>query len=237
LHASILNLLTPTSLDDTIIAVHVGTDTPSKPFFIQECTLRQNSSLLNNALKPEWHKDDTNQLSECDRDAFSTYAQWLFNGRVAMISPPDESVGAASNANEYDDDEWFRWADHYVLANYLQDSDFADALVDVAIEFIGATSHVSLLITPIIYKYSRKDSSYRRFALRAIGCGAEFELLLEGITWDGLSNEFLVDLQDIADEDSEGTALMMAAGELNRCLYRDHKGAECYRVKRGWMYV
>jgi hypothetical protein len=154
-----------------------------------------------------------------------------------MISPPDESVGAASNANEYDDDKWFRWADHYVLANYLQVSDFADALVDVAIEIIGTTGHVSLLLIPIIYKYSRKDSSYRRFALRAIGCGAEFELLLEGITWDGLSNEFLVDLQDIADEDSEGTALMMAAGELNRCLYRDHKGAECYRVKRGWMYV
>jgi hypothetical protein len=87
---------------------------------------------------------------------------------------------------------------------------------------------VSLLITPIINKYSRKDSPHRRFALRAIRCGAEFELLPEGITWDGLSNKFLVDLQaDIADEDSEGIALRMAAGELNRCLYHDHKGAEC----------
>jgi hypothetical protein len=145
-----------------------------------------------------------------------------------MISPPDESVDTAPNANEYDDDEWFHWADHYVLANYLQDPDFADALVDVTIEIIGATGHVSLLITSIIYKYSRKDSPHRRFALRAIGCGAEFVLLREGITWDDLSNEFIVDLQaDIADEDSAGIALRMAAGELNRCLYHDHKGAEC----------
>jgi hypothetical protein len=82
--------VTPTSLDDTIIAVHAGTDSPSKPFFIHESILRQSSSFLNNALKPQWRKNDTIKLPECDRDAFSTYAQWLCNGRVAMISPPDE---------------------------------------------------------------------------------------------------------------------------------------------------
>jgi hypothetical protein len=189
LHASILNLLTPTSLDDTIIAVHAGTDSPSKPFFIHESILRQSSSFLNNAIKPQWRKNDTIKLPECDRDAFSTYAQWLYNGRVAMISPPDESVDTAPNANEYDDDEWMRLTDHCVLANYLQDSGFADALIDVAIEIIGATGHVSLLTTPVIYKYSRKDSRYRRFALRAMACRAELVLYGELDREEHLSEE------------------------------------------------
>jgi hypothetical protein len=82
--------------------LHVGHTSSPRPFFIHELILRLIPPILTKALKLAWLKDSTIHLTECNRDAFDTYAQSLYNSRIGIADPLDELMGTASDADERD---------------------------------------------------------------------------------------------------------------------------------------
>jgi hypothetical protein len=211
----------------------------SDPFSIHESILRSSPSVLANALKPVWRDNNAVQLPECDRDAFSTYAQWLYNGRVGIISSPDESLELIPGNDDRVTNEWARWAACYILADFLRDPDFADALIDVALEIVSTCGRVSPILGPTIYKYSTRGSLHRKFAVWAIASGANIAVTGKLGRGEYGCNELVVDLlAAFAKAQRAGRRLReLYEGEERKCEYHEHGGGDCYRVKRGWMYA
>jgi hypothetical protein len=137
--------------------------------------------------------------------------------------------------------EWTRWATCYTLSNFLQDSDFAEALIDIAFEIIQATTiRASIIVGTTIYDYSCRESPHRRFAVRTIAYGTDIEVILDLGRGEYECEALVVDLlvAFAGAQIEESVIEDLVEEDVPKCIYHEHGGlgGECYWVKRGWLY-
>jgi len=220
------------------MSVLVG-PTPCNLFHIHESDLRSSSPTLKNAFNPCWKESDDNAITlpECDREAFGVYAKWLYNGRVGISTPGNDITETNANGEARDHSyEWLRWEKCYILADYLQDSDFKNALIDTAIELIKPSGRAWESLGATIYEHSRMDSPHQRFAMHATASGLSMEKL-ETLAKEAVCEAFVVNLfmgvARVAREEKD-----LVEKIVEGCVYHGHggDGGECHKVKHGWMY-
>jgi hypothetical protein len=139
------------------------------PFYVHETLLRANGPFFDNAFKGPWkeREERTITLTETDPETFNIYLQWLYTARLFCTKEDDERDDADSVAGIlYREIE--RWSHCYKLADFLQSSDFKDALIDTAIEKMIKERCHSTSLPNIIYKYSSKDSVHRKMVVDTI---------------------------------------------------------------------
>jgi hypothetical protein len=137
--------------------------------------------------------------------------------------------------------EWTRWATCYTLSDFLQDSDFAEAFIDIVFEIIQATTiRASLIVGTTIYDYSRRESPHRRFAVRTIACGTDIEVILDLGRGEYECEALVVDLlvAFAGAQIEESVIEDLVEEDVPKCIYHEHGGlgGECYWVKRRWLY-
>jgi hypothetical protein len=150
--------------------VRVGPAPNSKIYSVHESALRSYSPILNAALKPCLKEGDEHAITlpECDPEAFSVYAKWLYNGRVGITHPNDSG-----------DDEGERWSRTYILTDYLQDSNFEDVLVDTALAYMREKGRVWETPGTTVYAHSTMASTNRTFAVATMVFGVEISKIVD----------------------------------------------------------
>jgi hypothetical protein len=156
--------LTPLpSITSAPIKIIVGT--PSQDLYVHEGLLRSSSSFFDNALKEEWKEGQqrTVSMSETPVGILKIWVKWLYTGRIFLTTETDSiKLPDSKKSVSY---EWPRWANCYALGDFLQDSDFKDAAVDVLVEAIIDCKQFPIHLASYIYPYSPPGSAHRRFAV------------------------------------------------------------------------
>lgn len=120
--------------------------------------------MLDAAFKHDWKEANERaiNLPTCDPEAFGIYVHLLYHGYIYIMDPDDIF-----------DDEDERWNGAYILADYLQNSDFKDALIDSAKAYLRETKRVWFTLTETIYVNSTTRSAHRGFTITATQLGLE----------------------------------------------------------------
>jgi hypothetical protein len=139
------------------------------PFHIHETLLRVNSPFFDKALKELWKAlgERTVTLSYTKPEIFMIYMQWLYTGRLFCTKADDEFVDEAED-DEKGSGENLRWNDCYRLADFLQNFDFKDALIDAAIEKVVKEEYCSSSFARVVYENSGKNSANRKLIVEMI---------------------------------------------------------------------
>ncbi|KAJ4334000.1 hypothetical protein N0V95_009288, partial [Ascochyta clinopodiicola] len=219
------------------ITVIVG-DEQTK-YFVHESHITPQSDFFKNALKGEWKEKTTRtvELPDCDSKSFSIYLDWLYTGCVC-ITQEDDDQGKDSEDGITVDYEWTKWADCFRVGDFLQDSDFKDAMINTAIEKIISEDINYKNLAEDVYTFSQPTSRNRRLAVDiALNTwpDSDFQCI------DGNSHppEFLADLitamggklRAVLDRRSPEDFLR----NIDTCEYHEHStiGTPCYKTKHG----
>jgi hypothetical protein len=135
--------------------------------YVHEIILSSSSAYLKNALKSEWQDSHKKQivLRDVDVASFRIYVNWLYTGRFNRTDDPAKKTKTTTESAAVIDNEWTRWTQCYELANFLQDSDCKDALVDMSIEKMMSDHEYVLELPNQIYSTSRSQSPSRMLAV------------------------------------------------------------------------
>lgn len=206
--------------------------------YVHEVILSSSSAYLKNALKPEWQDSDEKQivLRDIDVASFRIYVNWLYTGRFNMIDDPAKRTKTTTESAAVSDKEWKRWTQCYELANFLQDSDCKDALVDMSIEKMMSDHEYVLELPNIIYSTSRSQSPSRMLAVD-IAVNVWSQDTIGRTDQADYSAEFLVDVLKAGLR--RGISLPQNVQAFfkskDTCVYHEHTltNTPCYKVKRG----
>ncbi|KAF2123498.1 hypothetical protein P153DRAFT_401972 [Dothidotthia symphoricarpi CBS 119687] len=158
---------------DSPITVKVGTGEDQETFYVSERLLRNSSVFFENALSKDWKEvaERIVTLPDMEPVHFQTYAKFLSTGllyvslseKLAVISIGDKTVRLP------DLDICLKL---YKAADFLQDLDFRDALVDALVEIAlesrdteAKKFYLHYTAVGVIYDYTREDSPFRQFAV------------------------------------------------------------------------
>jgi len=204
-----------------------------------ENLLRSNSSFFDKALKKEWKEgqDRVVDMPDADNEAFGIWVKWLYTALVFIHKEGDEIIkdGVQTNSRE-----WLRWSKCYALGDFLQDTDFMNALIDVVTEIIEEANAQPVSLPNYIYSHSTENSAHRKLVV---------DILLR--CWDRTAyaktvvdqpQEFLYDiLVNMAPH--LGTSIQQASdvkallNTADLCEYHDHGPDQpCYRIKPGFKF-
>lgn len=228
--------LTYPRLGSSPITVLVG---PMKvEVYAHKVILTSSSAYLKNALKPEWQGPNKTQivLRSCDADSLRIYVNWLYTGQFKMTDGPAENSKAKTEIPAAIDREWTMWAQCYELANFLQDSDCKDALIDMSIEKMTSDKEYVVELPSLIYLFSRSQSPSRKLAVE-IALYIWSQETINGVDQANHPAEFLADVvkAGLRRNTSSTEGVRSYFKQMNTCVYHEHTltNTPCYKVKRG----
>jgi hypothetical protein len=233
-----------------------------KTFFVHQALLCMSSDFFSVALKREWKESITKtvQLPDIDVPIFRIYFNWLYARPHLNITEKDDRIYPTANATTKSiteesstaaeepqsigetpsiDHEWTRWSQCYELGNFLQDIDFKDALIDMAIEKMSSDEYYTLDLPKYIYTTSIPKSPHRHLVLDvavnvwtqqsfaaevAKHYPIDFMADLMARMYSGLRNRFI-----------EEVGLYEYFRSVDTCKYHEHtlSDSTCYKKKRG----
>ncbi|KAF2874076.1 hypothetical protein BDV95DRAFT_565353 [Massariosphaeria phaeospora] len=156
----------------SVITVRVGK--PEQLFTIHESLLRSSSFFFDSALKDGWKENEQKAISlpSVIPEIFTVYVKWLYTGQFFLTRDGDDRVvkdDATGKILKRNSTEWWRWKACYELADFIQDSDFKDACVDVALELMKSIGYC-MQMGNLIYHLSVEGSPARKFAVDIAVC-------------------------------------------------------------------
>jgi hypothetical protein len=137
------------SLDSKSVTILAGKS--EKPFYVSEDVICSSSVFFIYALKKDWleGKERTVKLPTVSATLMHIYLKWLYSGTFFF---------RARNP-------WRTWAACYEFGDFLQDTDFKDSVIDLAIELMEERKEVPYGFADVIYRFSIDGSPHRRFAV------------------------------------------------------------------------
>ncbi|KAF1844385.1 uncharacterized protein K460DRAFT_397494 [Cucurbitaria berberidis CBS 394.84] len=223
-------------LDSKIVSVLVGKE--RQRFYVHETCIRSSSAFFENALNGNSIEASTRTvpLPVSEPIPFAIYFRWLYCGRFYNVEADD--VGKSDQVDQdQPDDEWSEWEDCYKLGDFLQDNDFKDALIDLAIEKMCSDRVLDMTLIEVIYANSGASSSHRKLALD-IAALLWTNGDLQALHSDKPYVQFLRDALALIGPDtrkryirSQGIKRFLNSKDL--CEYHDHnaRNALCYKEK------
>ncbi|KAH4000213.1 hypothetical protein HBI26_197700 [Parastagonospora nodorum] len=203
-------------------------------YHIHENILRGSSSFFDNALKKEWKEgqDRAIDLPEVNNEAFSIWIKWLYTGSVFLTRPEDHSSDGKSSK------ECPRWDNCYALGDFLQDTDFKDACIDVMIEIMVSLRRHPYDLPAMIYKCSTQDSNHRTFVVDT------FINVMKRKDWAKNAShpqQFLFDVIKVLsvnpESGIEGKTCSKFFNLDDTCKYHDHgPDKPCYKTKPAFRF-
>jgi hypothetical protein len=127
--------------------VNVNVGESRKPFYVHERPLRSYSVFFDTALKKEWKESDDRaiNLPGADAETFTIWVKWVYTGRLFLKKEDDlvtcEGGDTANKWLDVTNEEWPRWANVYLLGDYLKNSDVKDAVIDSMIDGLLETGY------------------------------------------------------------------------------------------------
>lgn len=209
--------------------------------FVHQAILSDSSLYFKDLLKPEWNGDPFEGqllLPDADTAIFRIYVNWLYTGRFNITGAYDKSSVTPDNPRAIDH-EWTRWRQCYELANFLQDSDCKDALIDMSIEKMTSDEEYLEELPNLIYSTTQSQSPSRKFPVDiAINVWAKHIFRATNIV--DYPAEFLADVVKEMGGKLRDTPVLEKGvqnffGTINTCVYHEHTltNTPCYKVKRG----
>lgn len=190
-------------------------------FYVHEKLVRTNSKFFDTTLNKKWKEGQERvvKLPETAPRDFKIWVKFLYTGRVFLR---DDRAQVVMEDGTFESEEYGVWDSCYALGDFLQDTDFKDALIDALIEGMATTVDYPLEVANCIYPYSGKGSAHRSLAI---------DVLVN--IWDRklyktLSHpqEFLQDvLIEIGPKLEEGIGNVPGKvffKGINTCKYHDH---------------
>lgn len=221
------------------VTVVVGKD--EEKFFVHEWYLRASAEFFDKALSAPWKESETRivTLPKAVPRAFEIYTKWLYCGKIYIIEPDNQNSG--EEMQKTNDKEYSKLDKSYELANFLQDNDFKDALLDAHIEKMITENCYRADIAKTIYFYSSAASPHRRFVIDfAIFVWEESDL--SAVATKNHSHELIVDLvAAMSSHLRHRVAEKSIAGffkKLNICQYHEHSktNSPCYKTKQKCLF-
>ncbi|KZM24652.1 uncharacterized protein EKO05_0007088 [Ascochyta rabiei] len=208
-------------------------------YFVHESHITPQSDFFKNALKGEWEEKTTRtvRLPDCDSTSFNIYLNWLYTGRVCITQEGDEKEVIDDDVQTIDY-EWENWVMCFKIGDFLQDSDFKDAMIDAAIEKL-ISENIDYVEIPVgVYTFSQPTSRNRRLAVDlALNVWEEFRF--QYVTNRNYPPEFLTDLITAMGGKLRAGSHMTRTNDFLRdidtCEYHEHTtiGTPCCKTKRG----
>jgi hypothetical protein len=167
---------------------------------------------------------------------FEIWVKWLYTGRIFLATETDSTTSADSKGNvSY---EWMRWARCYALGDFLQDSDFKDAIVDAIVEAFLACKQAPFDLPSYIYPHSLEGSAHRKLAVDVQINFWNRERLGRA---DEYPDRFLLDvLTEICPKLATGMKYQCVEKYFDlkdTCKYHDHgPDKPCYKTKSAFRF-
>jgi hypothetical protein len=124
------------------------------------------------------------------------------------------------------------WETLYILGDFLQDTDFGDALIDAMVDWMTVTGKAPVLLPTFVYSNSKLSSAHRTFAVDIYINPSGHDRFEEDF---GFSREFLCDvLKAIGPKlrtGIKGVAPKVWFKHSDACKYHDHGDKPCYKTK------
>lgn len=235
-----------------------------KDFFVHETLITRSSSFFQAALSKNWKEGQTKtvELPGTKPEIFHIYLDWLYTGpqfaftkatvasdRVsteirkpgaAATTPPQPSAPASTAPSVHH--EWIKWHDCYELGSYLLDTDFRDALIDMATEKMSSEDEYNVDSTKYIYPSSTGQSPHRKLAVE-LAVNVWFDQSFQQVPEANYPSEFLADLVvelgpkvcfGSAFRSTEDVSIHSYTQSSTDCKFHEHTldDEECYLTKR-----
>lgn len=212
---------------------------------VHEDLLRSNSAFFDAALSHDWKEKEQRivKLPDVKPETFSVYAKWLYTRRFFVMTDndnlkdtDDDSTEKSKNQIETYETELARIFDVYSMGDYLQDSDFKDATIDVIINGMVQMKCYPLNFHGYIYPFSSKQSSHRSLAVELV-LHVWAPSSLKYLRGENVPREFLADLAVAMGEKLRDAPKKMTPKEFfeskGACYFHDHSrmNTQCYKVK------
>jgi hypothetical protein len=228
------------------VIVYVGE--ARKPFYVHERLLRSYSGFFDTALKKEWKESDDRaiNLPDADHKTFTIWVKWVYTGRLFLKKEDDLVTCEGGDTGDVtdkkwldvDNEEWLRWGKAYLLGDYLQDTDFKDAVIDSMIAGLLETGYYPYTLASYIYPCSAKTSAHRKLAVDVF----VFYWTRTDLGEHDQPKEFLLDaLRFIGPGLEAGIVGVEGIENLfdvnNTCNYHDHGlDKPCYKTKPAFRF-
>lgn len=204
-------------------------------FFAHEAIVSDSSGFFKKALEDDWAEGATRTVNLPDvcPSSFPIYVDWLYTGRFCLSAQHDMRPREDGAIN---DKEWGRWALCLELGDFLQDTSFKDALIDIAIEKMSYDDTYSLDVPNDIYRLTKADSPYRRLTLD-IAVSMWDEEDFSGSIDQGYPIDFTADLLSAMGKKIREGVVNKSPREffenVNACKYHEHTLTKtlCYKTK------
>jgi hypothetical protein len=201
-------------------------------FSVHESVLRSNSPYFERALRADWEEGRRGEvhLGNFDPNAFEIYARWAYTGRVLI-----------------EIEQTYLWKLCYELGQYVCDSDFNDALMDILLD--GMTQqkrYYPNFLYEVMYKMPRKDSPHRRLAVDVFLLGLRSDHHTDSSWMPDFTNTGLDFVRDVVMAEKEALrkeeSTRRGQEDLwldwkNDCRYHEHAtGGKCYKERKKHLY-
>lgn len=221
-------------------------------FHIHEEVLRSSSAFFDTALRKQWAKGTSGRvdLPDVDAEAFGIYTEWLYTGVLRLSSALDmRRVCTEQELFQIKTAEQHCWVRCYEADDFLQDTDFKDALVDTVAGMEHARKEgkkdLSLFFA-ILYRWTTADSPHRKFVTDMfVGrCSTSksvnfiIDKLVESVHYEMMVPDLLRAYSKIVIKKSH-PVYPSTLEEEDMCKHHEHarNGGKCYREKRDLVQV
>lgn len=212
-----------------VVLVLVGKE--EQKSYIHENLLTSNSDFFKKALTKDWKEGQERivTMPEIEVDIFKIWMQWLYTGKM-FLTKEDDIYTTPEGILSW---EWARWEGCYNLADFLQDHDFKDACIDVAVEAMSSTGRWTLLLPRALYAHSPRGSAHRQLAIDA------FVLFCKRSWWGDSPGAPIEWYKDVLkrvgpqlDKAIKRQSLKVYFDSVTACQYHNHGPDKvCYRTK------
>ncbi|KAF2122617.1 hypothetical protein BDV96DRAFT_639194 [Lophiotrema nucula] len=217
-----------------VVTVVVGTEPELEDFTVHEELLRRSSDFFNAALNNDWAEAGERliRLPTGQPASFYIYVQWLYSARLFSKGTLSQATSSTAGNNQ----EWTSLIQCYFLANYLQDVDFKDTLMDALMQWTAEVPQLNRNATVVsakeIYDNTEDGSPLRKFFVDLS------VWKVEGSVWENeegatLPYDFLRAVTiGLSRRLQPGQTLQDVIDEKNgTCHYHAHGNNPCYKSK------
>lgn len=233
-----LALLTFRSFGNTTITIIVGPEDDSTSFSVHESLVRQESGFVEAIFRNGWKENEKRivRLPEHDAEHFKIFFNFIYTGFIFSSKPGDAFADKPEK-----DAEWTRLAYAYALGNYLQASDFKDAMMDAMIDKVKKSKQCShQTMYQIIYPNSVPGSGVRKLLVDVAATRWTWEFLKQQHSapeWSDFFLDLSIAHHEIRAFPSRKTIVW---DNVDTCQYHGHQNSpqfefnrmRCYKQKR-----
>lgn len=210
-------------------------------FYVHEAILTASSAFFKNALKAEWDIAGTKQIVIHDHHAstFRIYVNWLYTGHFSIKDRPAGKKELATKHPANVLNEQTKWNHCYALADFLQDADCKDALIDVEIERMITENVHNSDLSCTIYPLTEAESPHRKLPVDIIVMfenRTNYEALSEDVHQFEFLKEIIISMASkLGTGFVKGTSKSGFFKDVDTCKYHEHTltNTPCYKTKRG----